>query len=97
MATLDGARALGLADSIGSIERGKWADLACISLQAINSQPVYDPLSQLVYTTRPDQVSDVWIAGRRQVAEGRLTQINEADLLKRSSEWQQRISAEIGT
>jgi 5-methylthioadenosine/S-adenosylhomocysteine deaminase len=96
MATLDGARALGLAESTGSIERGKWADLACISLQAINSQPVYDPLSQVVYTTRPEQVTDVWVAGRHQVDNGRLTQIDETDLLKRSSEWQQRISAKIG-
>ena len=48
MATLDGARALGLGDSVGSIEKGKWADLACIDLQHINSQPVYDPVSQIV-------------------------------------------------
>ncbi|MEX2494976.1 MAG: TRZ/ATZ family hydrolase [Woeseia sp.] len=96
MATLGGARAIGLGDSIGSIEQGKWADLACVSLQAINSQPVYDPLSQLVYTTQPDQVTDVWVGGRHQVDNGRLTEINETDLLKRSLEWQQRISAKTG-
>jgi len=45
MATLNGAIALGLADSIGSIEPGKWADLTCIDLRHINSQPVYDPVS----------------------------------------------------
>jgi 5-methylthioadenosine/S-adenosylhomocysteine deaminase len=95
MATIDGAAALGLADSTGSIEAGKWADLTCISLQAINSQPVYDPLAQLVYTSHPDQVSDVWVAGRHHVANGRLTQINEMDLLQRSSEWQHRISTTI--
>lgn len=96
MATIDGARALGLADTIGSIEAGKWADLACVDLQSINSQPVYDPLSQLVYTAHPQQVCDVWIAGRQQVADRRLTQINEAELLRRSSEWQRRIAAKIG-
>jgi 5-methylthioadenosine/S-adenosylhomocysteine deaminase len=96
MATLDAATALGLADCIGSIEAGKWADLTCIDLQTINSQPVYDPLSQLVYTTHPDQVSDVWVAGRHHVDGGRLTGINETDLLKRSAEWQQRISAKSG-
>ena len=96
MATLDSATVLGLADSVGSIEAGKWADLACISLQAINSQPVYDPLSQLVYTSHPNQVSDVWVAGRHHVDSGRLTGINESDLLKRSAEWQQRICANAG-
>jgi 5-methylthioadenosine/S-adenosylhomocysteine deaminase len=97
MATLDSASALGIADSAGSIETGKWADLTCISLQSVNSQPVYDPLSQLVYTSHPDQVSDVWVAGRRQVDSGRLITINEADLLRRSAEWQERIAAKIGT
>ena len=97
MATIDGATALGLADSIGSVEAGKWADLTCISLQAINSQPVYDPLSQLVYTCHPDQVTDVWVAGRRHVDNGHLTEINEMELLQRSSEWQRRFSTKIGT
>ena len=97
MATLDSASALGIADSTGSIERGKWADLTCISLQSVNSQPVYDPLSQLVYTSHPDQVSDVWVAGRRQVDSGRLIAIDEADVLRRSAEWQERIAARIGT
>jgi len=96
MATIDGATALGLADSIGSIEAGKWADLTCISLQAINSQPVYDPLSQLVYTSHPDQVTDVWVAGRHHVDNGHLTEINEMELLQRSSEWQRRFSTKIG-
>lgn len=95
MATLDGARALGLADSIGSIEPGKWADLTCVDLLRINSQPLYDPVSQLVYTVHPDQVNDVWVAGRQQVENRRLTQINEADLLRRSAEWQERIAASV--
>jgi 5-methylthioadenosine/S-adenosylhomocysteine deaminase len=97
MATLDSANALGIADSTGSIERGKWADLTSVSLQSVNSQPLYDPLSQLVYTSHPGQVSDVWVAGRRQVDSGRLIEINEADILRRSAEWQERIAAKIGT
>ena len=96
MATLDSARALGISDGTGSIEPGKWADLTCVSLQSVNSQPVYDPLSQLVYTTHPDQVSDVWVAGRHHVDNGRLTAINESDILKRSAEWQERLSAKTG-
>lgn len=92
MATIDGARALGLGEVIGSIESGKWADLTCIDLRSLNSQPVYDPLSQVVYTARPGQVSDVWVAGRHLVDSGRLTQLDEAELLGRSAEWQQRIA-----
>ncbi|HEX7718161.1 MAG TPA: amidohydrolase family protein, partial [Woeseiaceae bacterium] len=91
MATIDAARALGLADSIGSIQRGKWADLTCINLRTLNSQPVYDALSQLVYTVQSDQVSDVWVAGRHLVDNGELTKIRESEVLIRSAEWQQRI------
>lgn len=94
MATLDGAEALGLADSIGSIEAGKWADLACIDLCYINSQPLYDPISQLVYTVQPQQVSDVWVAGKHQVDNGSLTHIDVDELLQRTAEWQHRIAGE---
>ncbi len=96
MATLDGARALGLDDVTGSIAAGKWADLACVDLMTLNSQPVYDPLSQLVYTARPEQVTDVWVAGRQLVDQRRLSGINENDVLRRSAEWHQRIAAKTG-
>jgi len=91
MATLDGARALGLDHAIGSIEPGKWADLACIDLMRLNSQPLYDPVSQLVYTVQPDQVRDVWVAGRHQVENGRLTHVDEHEILRRTAEWRHRI------
>jgi 5-methylthioadenosine/S-adenosylhomocysteine deaminase len=93
MATLDGAAALGLAGETGSIEAGKWADLACVDLSPIHSQPVYDPVSQLVYTARADQVTDVWIAGRHQLDNGRLTQVDTSNLLQRSNEWRDRFAA----
>ena len=93
MATLDGAAALGLARETGSIEAGKWADLTCVDLNRLNSQPVYDPISQLVYTARADQISDVWIAGKHQLDNGRLTQIDTANLLERSNEWRDRFAA----
>lgn len=97
MATIDAAAALGLERETGSIEPGKWADLACFDLARPNSQPVYDPLSQLVYATRSNQVSDVWVAGRHQVDGGKLNGIDVDGLLGRSREWQQRISRETGT
>ncbi len=93
MATLNGAVALGLADDIGSIENGKWADLACVDLSPLNTQPVYDPLAQLVYSCNREQVSDVWVAGRHQVENGAITHADETEILQRSAEWQQRIAA----
>ena len=92
MATLDAARVLRRDHEIGSIEAGKWADLACIDLLRCNSQPVYDPVSQLVYATRADQVSDVWVGGRHLLDQGELTTINRESIFRRSREWQQRIA-----
>ena len=92
MATLGGARALGVERSIGSLDHGKWADMACVDLGRVNSQPVYDVISQLVYATRADQVSDVWVAGRHQLDRGRFTQIDTEGLLARSNEWRERIA-----
>lgn len=92
MATLDAAKAIGIADQVGSIETGKLADLTCIDLNRCNSQPVYDPVSQVVYTARADQVSDVWVAGRHQLESGKLKNIDTDSLRLKSNEWQQRIS-----
>ena len=93
MATLDGAKALGLAHETGSIESGKWADLICVDLNRLHSQPVYDPISQLVYTARADQVTDVWVAGKHQLDKGRLTQIDTPGLLARCNEWRDRFAS----
>ncbi|MDA0680905.1 MAG: TRZ/ATZ family hydrolase [Proteobacteria bacterium] len=95
MATLEGARTIGLDDQIGSIEVGKSADLVCIDLMYLNSQPVYDPVSQLVYTVQPQQIKDVWVAGRHQVEAGALVQIDQAEILERTSEWRQKINSQI--
>jgi 5-methylthioadenosine/S-adenosylhomocysteine deaminase len=92
MATLDGARALRRDHEIGSIEPGKWADLTSIDLMRCNSQPVYDPVSQLVYATRADQVADVWVAGRHLLDQGKLTSIDMESIFRRSDEWRQRIT-----
>jgi 5-methylthioadenosine/S-adenosylhomocysteine deaminase len=92
MATLDAARALRRDHEIGSVEPGKLADLTCIDLSRCNSQPVYDAVSQLVYATRADQVSDVWVGGRHLLDQGELTTINRESIFRRSREWQQRIA-----
>ena len=92
-ATLGGAIALGLGDATGSITAGKWADLACVDLNRLNSQPVYDVLSQLIYTAHADQVTDVWIAGKHQLDNGKLAHMNTQRLLERANEWRERIAA----
>jgi 5-methylthioadenosine/S-adenosylhomocysteine deaminase len=92
-ATLNGARALGLADRIGSILPGKQADLAAVCLDALETQPLYNAISQLVYATARHQVSDVWIAGARKLEAGRLCGIDESNLRGKAQAWRERIAA----
>ncbi len=92
IATLGGARALGLDDSIGSLETGKWADMIAVDLSATATTPVYNPVSQLVYAASRDQVSHAWVAGRMKLENGRLRDIDIDALHRRAEEWRQRIS-----
>jgi 5-methylthioadenosine/S-adenosylhomocysteine deaminase len=93
MATLNGARALGLEDRTGSLEAGKAADMAAINLSAIGSQPVYDPLSQIVYTAGRDQVTDVWVAGKRLLKDRQLMTLDEHTIVQKAALWRDRIAA----
>jgi 5-methylthioadenosine/S-adenosylhomocysteine deaminase len=94
-ATLNGARALGFGDIIGSIEAGKQADLAAIRLDAPETQPLYQPISQLVYAASRRQVSDVWVAGERRVAEGEVPGMDRDALLAKTLRWRERIAANL--
>jgi 5-methylthioadenosine/S-adenosylhomocysteine deaminase len=94
MATINGARALGLAEETGSLVRGKWADINCIDLRHIQSQPVYDPVAQIVYAAGREQVTDVWVAGRQLVAGGVLTRIDEIDLMERADAWCSKLAGQ---
>jgi 5-methylthioadenosine/S-adenosylhomocysteine deaminase len=92
MATLNGARALGLDDRIGSIAPGKAADLTAIDLSSLATQPVYDPVSQIVYGATRDQVTDVWVNGRRLLAERRLTSLDQDRIALKAREWRDKIA-----
>jgi len=92
-ATLGGARALGLDGEIGSIEPGKWADLTAVNLGGLNTQPVFDPVSHLVYAAGREQVSHVWVGGELQYANGRLSSINLPDLKARIAYWRDKLAA----
>ncbi|MBL8266774.1 amidohydrolase family protein [Steroidobacter sp.] len=94
-ATLNGARALGLADSIGSLLPGKWADLCCIDLAHPNTQPSYDPVTQIVFAASREQVSDVWVAGRLLLRDRELTHLDKNAVLNRAELWRVRIAAAL--
>ena len=93
MATLGGARALGLDDTIGSLEPGKSADLVAVDLSAPRFLPVHHPISQLVHTQAGSAVTHVWVHGRALVADGALCTLDEAELRDRATHWQQRIES----
>jgi 5-methylthioadenosine/S-adenosylhomocysteine deaminase len=92
MATLDGARALGLGEHIGSIESGKFADLCAVDLGAVDCQPCFEPVSHLVHVAGREHVSHVWVNGETRVDKGiRLLHINDSELLRLASMWQTRV------
>ena len=95
MATINGAKALGLESDIGSLEIGKIADITAVSLYSINSQPVNNPLSHLIYTINPTQVSDVWCSGVRILDSGTLTTLNLNKIMKTAETWQTKISEQL--
>jgi 5-methylthioadenosine/S-adenosylhomocysteine deaminase len=93
LATINGARALNLAEEIGSLEVGKSADVICVELDGPGLRPVLDPLSQLVYAASREQVSDVWVAGEHLVADRALTRMRVEEVLGRSDDWAERMAA----
>lgn len=92
MMTINGARALGLEQRIGSIEVGKQADLCALNLNSPETQPLHNVVSQLVYAASSRQVSDVWVAGKRLLAEGKLTTIDLDVVLDSARKWQARLA-----
>ncbi|HKW39177.1 MAG TPA: TRZ/ATZ family hydrolase [Burkholderiales bacterium] len=93
-ATLNGARALGLEASIGSLVPGKYADLCAISFEDPELSPCYDPVSQLVYAAGRGQVSHVWVAGEPRVERGKLVDFENRSLNSRVLLWQNKLAAE---
>ena len=91
MATLGGARALGLDADIGSIAVGKSADLCAVGLDDIALAPCYNPVSHLTYSIGREHVSDVWVAGRLRVENRQLIENNETGLIKLALLWQNKI------
>lgn len=93
MATLGGAKTLGLDSEIGSLEVGKAADLIAVDLSGPGTSPVYNPLSQLVYACNGSEVSHAWVAGQCLLADGDLQTLDSQQLTHRVAHWQQRIAS----
>jgi len=93
MATINGAKALGLNDDIGSIEVGKAADFITVDFSDLESQPIYDPVSHLVYNTSRNQVTDVWVKGRQLLKERSLTRLDEQEIIRKAREWNDKIAS----
>jgi 5-methylthioadenosine/S-adenosylhomocysteine deaminase len=94
MATLDAARALNLDDRIGSIVPGKRADLVAVDLSGFVCQPVFDPVSHLVYVAGREHVTHVWVDGKLKLNERRLVDIEPDDLIARAAYWRGKLTAQ---
>jgi 5-methylthioadenosine/S-adenosylhomocysteine deaminase len=92
MATLGGARALGLDAQIGSLIPGKQADVIAIDLSDVATQPCYDPISHLVYAAGREQVRHVWVAGRPRLRDRELLTLNVPQLRAKGRWWRERIA-----
>jgi len=91
MATLAGAKALGLDGEIGSLVKGKSADFIALDLSDVSAQPLYSAISQLVYASARHNVTDVFVAGRALLRERRLLSLDEPAALAKAQEWRQKI------
>ena len=91
IATINAAKALSLDSEIGSIEIGKSADLTAVDLSSIENQPVYNPVSQLVYSAGRENVSNVWVAGHHLLKDRELTTLDEKAILEKAAAWQKKI------
>ncbi|MDO8438460.1 MAG: TRZ/ATZ family hydrolase [Nitrosomonadaceae bacterium] len=93
MATLNGARALGLGKVTGSLVAGKAADITAVDFSSLELSPCYDPVSHLVYAAGRNHVSHVWVNGKMLLNEGKLTTLDEQELLRRTAYWREQIGA----
>jgi len=91
MATIRGARALGMEKEIGSIEPGKRADVIVVRLDRPNAVPLYDVYSQMVYALKASDVRDVMVNGRPVVSDGQILTLNAAEVLAKGAEYGRKV------
>jgi 5-methylthioadenosine/S-adenosylhomocysteine deaminase len=96
MATIDGARALHMEKEIGSLEKGKKADLILISLDEPNAVPMYDVYAQLAYALKASDVETVIIGGRVVMRDRKLLTVNEQEAITKARDYKKKIAASLG-
>ena len=95
MATIRGARALGMEKEIGSLETGKRADLITVRIDRAHAQPLYDAVSQMVYALKGSDVRDVMVNGKTVVRDAKILTLNEAQILAKAAEYRAKVSASL--
>ena len=93
MATINGAKAMGIDDLTGSLVKGKSADIIAIDFDMIETTPVYDPVSHLVYACSKDQITDTWVAGKHLMKNRNLTTMDINQIKADAEMWQQKINS----
>ena len=93
MATLNGAKALGMDQEIGSLKIGKAADFIAVDLATIETTPCYDVASHLVYAAGREHVTDVWVAGQRLLQDRILTTLDLQAIRARAAHWQNKLNS----
>ena len=95
MATIRGARALGMEKEIGSLEAGKLADMILVNVTRPNAVPMYDPISQMVYALKAEDVTDVMVNGKPVVQNGKSLTLHETEILQKAAEYRAKVSASL--
>lgn len=91
MATINGAKALGWDAEIGSLEVGKRADITSIALDDLESQPIFEPMSHIVYASSRNQIKNVWVDGKQLLKDRQLTTLDQAAIIANAKQWQAKI------
>ena len=95
MATIRGARSLGMEKEIGSLESGKRADLIAVRIDRANAQPLYDVVSQMVYALKGSDVRDVMVNGKPVVRDAKILTLDEKQVLAKAAEYAAKVSASL--